>query len=166
MKHVTLCIPLSEATHQVLLGVKLRGFGQGKVVGFGGKIEEGETVRQAAARELWEEAGLRAAPDQLDEVAVLTFRFPHRPEWDHQVDVFLAHVWEGTPSDSAEMTAQWYAIDAIPWPHMWDDACRWLPRVLAGQRLRAVFLYAADNTTVESWQEEPFGDARTPLPPM
>jgi 8-oxo-dGTP pyrophosphatase MutT (NUDIX family) len=31
----------------------------------GGGIEDGETTEQAAARELWEETGLRLAPDQL-----------------------------------------------------------------------------------------------------
>ena len=31
---------------------------------------------------------------------------------------------------------------------MWDDARYWLPRVLAGERLRATFTYAADCETV------------------
>ena len=39
-------------------------------------------------------------------------------------------------------------MDALPFGRMWDDAPRWLPRVLAGERLRATFSYAADNETV------------------
>jgi len=31
---------------------------------------------------------------------------------------------------------------------MWDDGKHWLPRILAGERLRAVFSYAPDNETV------------------
>jgi len=36
----------------VLLGLKKRGFGKGKWNGFGGKVEEGETIAQAAMRYL------------------------------------------------------------------------------------------------------------------
>lgn len=154
MKHVTLCLPVSAARGQILLGVKLRGFGQGKLVGFGGKIEDGETVAEAAARELHEETGLRAAPDQLDDVALLTFLFPTRPDWDHLVHVFLARRWSGQPVGSAEISAQWYAMSGIPYDLMWDDARLWLPRVLAGERLQAAFIYAEDNETVQEYRFE------------
>ena len=39
----------------MLLGMKKRGFGTGKWNGFGGKVEVGETVADAAQRELEEE---------------------------------------------------------------------------------------------------------------
>ncbi len=155
MKHATLCMPVSEARRQMLLGVKLRGFGQGKVVGFGGKIEEGETVAETAVRELYEEAGLRVAPDQLEEVAQLTFLFPARPDWDHLVHVSLARGWTGEPFGSAEITAEWYDLDALPYDRMWDDDRYWLPRVLAGERLQATFIYADDCQTVRKyWVEQ------------
>ena len=35
---------------EILLGMKKRGFGTGKWNGFGGKIEAGETIEQAAVR--------------------------------------------------------------------------------------------------------------------
>ena len=35
---------------RVLLGMKKRGFGAGKWNGFGGKVEHGETIEQAARR--------------------------------------------------------------------------------------------------------------------
>lgn len=154
MKHVTLCIPISADRRQVLLGVKQRGFGQGKLVGFGGKIEAGETATQAAARELYEESGLRAAPEQLDAVAALSFLFPARADWDHLVHVFLARDWTGEPAGSAEMTAEWHALEAIPYARMWNDARLWLPRVLAGERLHATFIYADDNETVRDYRIE------------
>lgn len=37
---------------RVLLGEKKRGFGEGYFNGFGGKVEAGETVQQAAIREV------------------------------------------------------------------------------------------------------------------
>ena len=52
----------------VLLGEKKRGFGEGFYNGFGGKVEGGETVEEAALRELEEEAGIKAtdASKRLD----------------------------------------------------------------------------------------------------
>ena len=41
---------------QVLLGLKKRGFGEGLWNGFGGKVNEGETILEGAIRELNEEA--------------------------------------------------------------------------------------------------------------
>ncbi|CAN0403706.1 unnamed protein product, partial [Ectocarpus sp. 8 AP-2014] len=46
--------------NEILLGMKKRGFGEGKWNGFGGKVESGESVEEAAKRELMEEAGLTA----------------------------------------------------------------------------------------------------------
>ncbi len=152
MIHVTELIVVSEARQQILLGVKQRGFGQGKVVGFGGKLEEDETVAEGAARELHEETGLSVAPDQLDEVAVLTFHFPARPDWGHHIHVFLVRAWSGDPVGSAEITAEWHDLDAIPYDKMWDDARIWLPRVLARERLQATFIYADDNETVQEYE--------------
>jgi 8-oxo-dGTP pyrophosphatase MutT (NUDIX family) len=49
---------LLQKDGSVLLGRKKRGFGEGKVNGFGGKVEAGETVIEAAVREMQEESGL------------------------------------------------------------------------------------------------------------
>lgn len=58
---------------EVLLGMKKRGFGQGKWNGFGGKVEPGETVAAAALRELQEEACLEAAGAELRGRITFTF---------------------------------------------------------------------------------------------
>jgi hypothetical protein len=45
-----LTLVLVTRPNQVLLGMKKRGFGQGKWNGFGGKVEKGETILEAAQR--------------------------------------------------------------------------------------------------------------------
>ena len=149
MKEVTLCLPLTE--HQppaVLLGLKKRGFGQGKYVGFGGKIEAGETVEEATVRELEEETGLWTTIDALLPAGELIFLFPARPEWDHHVHIFVVRQWQGEAREAEEMRPEWFTLDVIPYSQMWDDAVRWLPRVLAGKVVHALFWYGDDNSTV------------------
>lgn len=152
MQHVSLCFPVT-ADGLVLLGLKKRGFGLGKLVGLGGKVELGEDPAAAAARELREEAGLLADPNRLDAVARLTFLFPTQPDWDHHMHVFLARAWRGEPLECDEIQPQWHPIDALPFDRMWDDGRYWLPQALAGQRLAATFVYGDDLATVVDFKQ-------------
>ena len=150
MRDATLCFLVQgDPPHTILLGLKKAGFGAGKYNGFGGKIENGETPALAAIRELWEECGARVALEDLRPVAYLDFRFPAQPAWDQVVHVFLAARWEGTPAESAEMAPAWFSIDKLPRQRMWQDDPHWLPRVLAGERIRARFVFKEDNETVD-----------------
>jgi 8-oxo-dGTP diphosphatase len=134
MRLVTLCIPLSG--DNVLLGMKKKGFGEGRWTGFGGKVQEGETVAEAAARELQEECGIIAHHDTLRKVAVIDFYFADTPEWNQQMHVFTAESWSGKPEESDEMIPAWYPRSALPFEKMWVDDELWLGRVLAGEVLR------------------------------
>lgn len=146
----TLCIPmLGNPPSAVLLGLKKKGFGEGKYVGFGGKIEAGESIPQAACRELEEESGLQASLQHLEACGSLTFFFPYKPEWEHQVHLFTVRQWQGEPRACAEIQPAWFRLDEIPYEEMWDDSRYWLPPLLAGAAVRASFTYAADNQTVE-----------------
>lgn len=54
-------VSLSSSPYaRLLLGLKKRGFGQGKWNGFGGKLDEGESPRQAAIREMKEESDVES----------------------------------------------------------------------------------------------------------
>jgi 8-oxo-dGTP diphosphatase len=146
----TLCIPvLGSPPEAVLLGSKKTGFGEGKYVAFGGKVEAGESVLHAARRELEEECGLQVDTDRLEPRGILTFAFPYRPEWDHRVHLYLVRHWEGELKESREVQPVWFQVDEIPYDKMWDDSRYWLPQALAGTFIEGDFVYAADNQTVE-----------------
>lgn len=149
MKRLTLCFPLYNG--QVLVGYKKRGFGAGKFAGFGGKIEPGETLAQAAVRELAEECRLQVDPFHLEYVAALTFIFPARPSWNERVYAFLVRRWQGQPLETEEMRPSWFPFANIPYQQMWQDNRLWLPRVLAGECLRGRFVFREDNETVDNY---------------
>lgn len=157
MNETTLCLLVQgHPPQKVLLGLKLRGFGTGKYTGFGGKIEAGETAAAAATREVIEEIGVQIHQDDLQPMGKLTFLFPHRPAWSQVVHLFLARRWQGQPVKSEEMEPVWFPLDDIPFDAMWQDGGYWLPRILAGERIQARFVFREDNeaireVTIQGW---------------
>ena len=155
MKDRTLCFPIrGNPVREVLLGFKKAGFGAGKYAGFGGKVETGETVVAAAARELKEEAGIHAAGENLRQMAHLTFVFPAQPSSSQVVHAFLVTAWDGDPVESREMEPAWFTVSDLPFGRMWQDNAHWLPRILAGERVRAVFTFKDDNETIDHLKME------------
>jgi len=143
-KVLTLCI-----VHQhprILLGMKKRGFGEGRWNGFGGKVHEGEIIRDAAWRELREEAGIEA--NLLEQMGLIDFEFAGNPEI-LEVHVFRCATFSGEPHESEEMKPQWFSVDAIPFDTMWPDDRHWLPLVLAGKKFRGRFLFQGLDTILE-----------------
>jgi len=160
MRQATLCFLLRErdGRPEVLLALKKQGFGQGKWNGIGGKVEAGETLEEAARREVREEIGVEVGP--LEKVAILTFYFippGSDPDWSQEVHVFLARSWRGEPGESEEMRPQWYTYEKVPYEEMWADDRVWLPRVLHGERIRGVFTFSDLKTIVHQeiipWHE-------------
>ena len=143
------------------MGFKKTGFGAGKYTGFGGKVEAGETVAQAAVREMQEETGVTVAVDELEKVGELAFVFPSRPVWSQEVHVFLAYSWRGEAVEGREMRPVWFPVARLPYIEMWDDGATWMPRVLAGDRIQATFTFRADNETVDRVAIEALDDSST-----
>jgi 8-oxo-dGTP pyrophosphatase MutT (NUDIX family) len=149
MQTTTLCLPVQgNPPVALLLGHKLRGVGQGKLTGFGGKVEPGESVVAAAVRELREEAGLVTTPADLLPMGVVTFCFPMRPQWDQQVHLFLVERWDGVPTASDEMDPIWVSVADLPYAAMWQDTAYWLPSLLRRQPVTATITFAPDHETV------------------
>lgn len=159
MRDTSLVFPV-RADGAVLLGRKRRGMGFGKWNGFGGKIEAGETMRGCAVRELREECGLRANSASLCLAADLYFHQPSDPSWSHAGAVYFVYKWEGEPVLSEEMEPRWFAADALPFDEMWEADRIWLPRLLAGKKLRGTIYFDTDGDHVtETEFEEVFIDA-------
>jgi 8-oxo-dGTP diphosphatase len=130
---------------EVLLGRKLRGLGEGRVVAPGGKLEPGESPAEAAVRELAEEVGLRADPRDLEPRGSLDYFFPHRPAWSQRSHVFVCRRWSGEVVASGELAAAFVPLDEVPYGRMWDDARFWLPAVLhSGAVVDRTFEFGAD----------------------
>lgn len=130
---------------QILLAMKKRGFGVGKWNGAGGKVESGESIREAAVRELYEETNIRITPEALEQRALLHFYFDEKPEWDQTVTVFFTHGYDGTFVETEEMKPQWFDIDRIPYDVMWEDDPIWLPRALAGESVEYQVFFDTDG---------------------
>ncbi len=140
----------SGESAEVLLGVKARGLGTGRLVGPGGKVLPGENLADAASREVWEEVGVSVSPTNLHHMATLTYPFPDRPENSQRSSVFTATTFSGMATKSDELDPHWFRWDEIPWEHMWDDAKLWLPQVLTGQFVEATFTMGPDDRVVDA----------------
>ncbi len=139
-------VMVHRAPH-ILLGMKKRGFGAGRWNGFGGKLEQGEALEDAARRELREEAGVEVAT--LEPAGVLTFAFTADPTL-LEVHVFRATDVVGEPRETDEMRPQWFRTDEIPFDDMWPDDRLWVPLMLKGKRFRGSFLFGEGDAIIES----------------
>lgn len=149
MRPTTLCFPVRE-DGKILLGRKKRGFGAAKWNGFGGKIEGHETFRQCAVRELWEETGLQANPDDLQLIAFLDFQYVTAPELNHIGYVYFLHTYKGIPHESEEMEPRWFKPEEFPYDQMWKGDRTWLPMILAGRKIEGTVVFAPNQEDVQT----------------
>lgn len=133
---------------KILLGMKKKGFGEGKWNGFGGKVEEGESIEEAALREIEEEAGIK--PKEITKHGIIQFEFKGDPKI-LEVHIFRGEDFEGEPKESDEMKPQWFHVDEIPFESMWPDDTHWMPHFLEQKKFKGRFLFdgSEDNNILE-----------------
>ena len=148
MKQVTICFFIQG--DQVLLAMKKRGFGQGKWNGYGGKIEGGESIEQAAVREVQEESGIAIPISALRKTAEFTFSFESNPAWDEQAYVFFIDQWSGQARETEEMAPRWFSINDLPYDEMWIADREWLPMILSGKTVRGAVRFSSDGSQIVS----------------
>lgn len=129
---------------QILLGMKKRGFGLGRWNGFGGKVEDGESIEAAAKREIEEEAGIEVL--KLSKRGILDFEYQTGSK-TLEVHIFSIDSYEGEPKETEEMKPQWFHISEIPFNKMWPDDTHWLPLFLDGKIFKGRFLFDRPSDT-------------------
>lgn len=135
-KLLTLCVPVKN--DQVLLGMKKRGFGAGRWNGFGGKVEEGETIEQATLRELSEEVGI--VDGELKKSGIIDFTFQNDDKI-LQVHIFKLINFTDNSIETEEMKPEWFSISEIPFSQMWSDDEFWFPLLLEDKLFEGAFLF-------------------------
>ncbi|KAK7022015.1 Nudix (Nucleoside diphosphate linked moiety X)-type motif 1 [Halocaridina rubra] len=145
-------LTLIRSGNKVLLGFKKRGFGQGKWNAFGGKVEKGESLEEAAIREVHEESGIEIVGG-VEKVGELEFTFEGESNL-MDVHVFAAKSFKGEPVETEEMRPQWFPIEDLPYSQMWPDDYLWYPIILKGGKFRGAFHFQGHDIILSQKLEE------------
>ncbi len=137
-----LCYLINDK-NQVLLIMKKKGFGRGKWNGPGGKVQEGESLEQAAIREVQEEASLK--PIKPKYLGFIEFIWLNQEKNNQRCHIFLTKNFTGKLCESEECLPKWFNIDKTPYDQMWEDDIYWLPQALAGQEIKYRFFFDENN---------------------
>ena len=134
----------------VCLGFKKRGFGEGNWNGYGGKLEEGESILDASVRELFEESSVVVKKENLEQVSIAEFFFEDGKHLE--VHTFFAKIWEGEPVETEEMRPEWFTFENIPYEKMWADDEFWFPRALKGEKLRGKVWFDTTGKNIKNME--------------
>lgn len=126
---------------QVLLIEKKRGIGEGLYNGPGGKVEPGETPKQAARREVREE--IATDVPAISKRGELEFVFGENHYMT--VHVYRSPGVTGSPEETSEARPVWMDLDEVPYDRMWEDDRYWLPFVFEDRTFRGWFRFDADG---------------------
>jgi 8-oxo-dGTP diphosphatase len=126
---------------QLLLILKKKGLGAGKINAPGGRIDPGETALQAVVRETLEEVHME--PKNPDKRGELFFQF--KDGYKLHGEIFFSTEFSGTPTETDEADPFWCDVETIPYDDMWEDDRYWLPLALNGTMFKAYFIFDEDR---------------------
>lgn len=151
MKVVEMTLAMVYDESRILLGMKKRGFGEGRWNGFGGKVKSGETIEQGLERELTEEVGIK--PLDLRKRGIIEFTFEEKPDEKLRVHIFQISRYSGDPRESEEMLPEWFGLDSIPYDKMWPDDPYWIPEMLKGKQIGGYIHFKDKNAILRNGLE-------------
>jgi 8-oxo-dGTP pyrophosphatase MutT (NUDIX family) len=131
---------------RILLKRAVRGVSKGKWNAAGGKVEEEETPAEGAARETFEETGLRVK--NLFHHGVLNFFDNGKNEVVITCHLFSTREFTGKLQDSDEGEVRWFRVDELPWEDMWPDDKYWIKPMLEGKQFDADFYLDFSNSNL------------------
>jgi 8-oxo-dGTP diphosphatase/2-hydroxy-dATP diphosphatase len=145
-KTINLTLVIVCKNSNILLGMKKKGFGKGKWNGFGGKVEKGEEIEDAAKRELLEEAFVKA--EKIEKKGIIEFEFIDNLEEKLVVHIFKTDRFFGEPKESEEMIPRWFNVRQIPYLKMWPDDIYWLPLLLKEKNFKGKFSFDKNENII------------------
>jgi len=149
---------LQDITYsKILMIFKKRGMGKGRYNFPGGKVEKGESLLDAAARECKEETGLK--PSNLVLAGELVFNFPQKSldkgYFNNHCYVYVSQNFSGKilSQEIEECKALWMDVDSIPFDEMWETDREWVPLVFQNKAFKINYFYDEKDSIVEVKRE-------------
>ena len=103
--------------NKVLMELRKNKFDAGLYSLVGGCMEDGETVKQAAVREIKEEVGLEVHEDDIEVISVLHRITPKPDSWQSIEFVLLVNKFSGNPNlleNNVCGDLKWFPLENLP----------------------------------------------------
>ena len=65
------------------------------------------------------------------------------------VHVYFVESWKGEPKESEEMRPDWFSVNELPFQSMWSDDIFWLPEVIKGNLIKAMFKFGEQDVVLD-----------------
>ncbi len=122
--------------NEVMLAQKMTKIGAGYLNGWGGGVEEGETIVAGAAREFNEESGASVDLDDLTKVCIAHFK-------NNKIDgsvfvctvhIFTTRIWHGEIISTPAMAMpRWHPVSSLRYERLMPADYFLLERILSGE---------------------------------